>query len=207
MQWEFLRWHVCSFPVQILIAVVLGVMWSKNLPDIHPRFHFFDLFCGEAQASRAASHAWADSFSACWIALGSLCTQIISIIFGFENCLGKLGGILWHPLTNSVPLVSGPWIFVLHLDCCCLVYIGLRTAAKLIGFRHLPVRPGWPFTPSCVYMCKAFAFSGLAVPAGECQHGALRNAVTLTPMVHKNWVLSLMPTKRLPCARVAYSGM
>lgn len=35
----------------MLIAIVLGVMWMDNLPTIEPRYHFFDLFCGDAKAS------------------------------------------------------------------------------------------------------------------------------------------------------------
>ena len=26
-------------------------MWMDNLPTIEPRYHFFDLFCGDAKAS------------------------------------------------------------------------------------------------------------------------------------------------------------
>ena len=34
------------------MAVVLGVLWSTNLPPVTPKFHFLDLFAGEAQATK-----------------------------------------------------------------------------------------------------------------------------------------------------------
>lgn len=34
--------------VQVLIAIVLLLQWSKNLPEIRTRFQFLDLFAGEA---------------------------------------------------------------------------------------------------------------------------------------------------------------
>ena len=37
---------------KVLIAVVLGILWSTNLPPVEPRYHFMDLFCGEAQATK-----------------------------------------------------------------------------------------------------------------------------------------------------------
>lgn len=36
----------------MLVAVVLGVLWSRNLPPVTPKFHFLDLFAGEAQATK-----------------------------------------------------------------------------------------------------------------------------------------------------------
>ena len=35
---------------QVLIAIVLLLQWSKNLPEIRTRFQFLDLFAGEAKA-------------------------------------------------------------------------------------------------------------------------------------------------------------
>lgn len=38
--------------VQILVAIVLLLMWSKNLPEIKLRFHLLDLFAGGAAATK-----------------------------------------------------------------------------------------------------------------------------------------------------------
>ena len=40
---------------QVLIAVVLALLWSTNLPAVESRYHFMDLFCGEAQATKTWS--------------------------------------------------------------------------------------------------------------------------------------------------------
>lgn len=34
--------------------MILGVLWSTNLPRVEPRYNFVDLFCGEAQATKTA---------------------------------------------------------------------------------------------------------------------------------------------------------
>ena len=55
--------HICSYntipllksPLEVLVAVVLGVLWSENLPPISPKFHFLDLFAGQANASKVWS--------------------------------------------------------------------------------------------------------------------------------------------------------
>ena len=44
--------------LQVLIAIVLLLMWSRNLPEIRPRFDFMDLFAGEAKASIYILELW-----------------------------------------------------------------------------------------------------------------------------------------------------
>lgn len=95
--------HIFSIAGEVLIAVVLGVMWMKNLPEIKPRYHFFDLFCGDAKASSV----WP---------LGSFSTpRAILILDGHEVVLrevnllgdtavlltGNLMGTLWPCMTSS----------------------------------------------------------------------------------------------------------
>ena len=47
------NFHVGPIPgAQILVAVVLLLKWSSNLPPIQPRFHLLDLFAGGAAASK-----------------------------------------------------------------------------------------------------------------------------------------------------------
>ena len=42
-------------PEQILLAIILALSWSSNVPGIEGRYQFLDLFCGEAQATRTWS--------------------------------------------------------------------------------------------------------------------------------------------------------
>ena len=45
---------ISIFPLQILIAIVLLLKWSSQI-EIDERYHFFDVFAGAANCSRAWS--------------------------------------------------------------------------------------------------------------------------------------------------------
>ena len=47
--------HGSLIPEQILLAIILALSWSSNVPAIDERYQFLDLFCGEAQATRTWS--------------------------------------------------------------------------------------------------------------------------------------------------------
>ena len=103
--------------VQILIAVVLGIMWSHNLPSIKPRYNFVDLFCGEAQATKTAQLDYR-------LGNGNECISIflpLDIYFFFSHMpLGLPVDTLWLPLTSFYVTASASWILLLHLESCSL---------------------------------------------------------------------------------------
>ena len=47
-----MKWFTVSLEPEILIGVVLLLTWSTNIPPIEPRFHFLDLFAGQAAATK-----------------------------------------------------------------------------------------------------------------------------------------------------------
>ena len=72
-------WNHC-FPawltLKAFVAVVLGVLWSTDLPRPSPQFQFLDMFCGKAQATKTWWLAFANMTQFLMLQMFSLCPPI-----------------------------------------------------------------------------------------------------------------------------------
>ena len=110
--------------LQVLIAVVLGVLWSPNLPATTPAFSFFDLFAGQSEATRA------------WY-LG-ICSLPLLFPSANDILLGLHVDMSARRWTCCVR-VADKWISTAHRGFCHLDKIGIARYHRLIMYQRSKV--------------------------------------------------------------------
>ena len=73
--------------MQIFIGILLLIIWSENLPAPTPRYSFFDLFAGKAQASSTwcITQCMHTCVSLSLRMLASVCVCVLLLLLGAEE--------------------------------------------------------------------------------------------------------------------------